>query len=765
VVPTGVKGPEVTATTYVLAAGSGRLEHVLPGWFDVQQADFNGDGIPDLYQFRPDQPYQTAWPGKLYALRGLPPAAWYRLDRVGPARDFNGDGVTDLLGMLPPPDPSTGSASSGMFAVSGNDGRILWQVPVKGMGNYGQTDQRAIAALAGDGDGLADVALFNETWPGSDLDVPLCGFSGKTGRLLWAADDLRVREREHISDPHLLEYDHQDVLAAYSRYRDNTGQMFLAALSARDGKLRWEQPLSGPLAWQTAKPGRISRVAADLDGDGVEELLTWGVSERHYWELRAFKAQDGTPLWRHEIPLALQVSSSAMPAPVVGDLGSRGGPAMLFWNFDDHVVALEGNSGRPLWTYPVRGSCYEARRYWPVLLNLDGHGPLAIATSVGDFTQSQLILLNHQGRLRQRVALSNHRNVIPNGAKPFQYYDGALNGRLWSLDLNGDGRDELVAVVRREYLGLGFRTGVANRIEYRVRASRGGVERVLWEWPVPGESAEILAVQPGRNGHPATVIVRAGRTVYGLDGPTGRPCWRSEDPRPVRRQRSEQFPELLLLGSNDPRGWPRVVFYSHARSGQVTGTVCRPALAAEPTGRYSPPTGSPGTPPGPSRDDPRFTRALPWVPGPVSAPWHVLPLAAGAVLAVWASVRRLRWWVIPVYLGLLGLSLLYAPKLVVLLALAAAAGIYLHSLLSLGVARQWGRLVRLLSHTLAVALAVCLPWMYLDSRDMGSYRYEWTGWYGALLMAVYGTGVLIALGLAVRKTLAVSRARGGAAGG
>jgi serine/threonine protein kinase/outer membrane protein assembly factor BamB len=759
-VPTGTKRPESPGTTYVLAPGSGRVEHVLPGWFDFQQADFNGDGIPDLYQFRPDQPYQTMWPGKVHALRGLPPAAWQRLDRVAPAQDFNGDGVTDLLGMLPPPDPSKGSATSGMFAVSGNNGHVLWQASLKGMSSYGQNDQMATAAVAGDGDGLADVVLFTEAVPVSDWDVPLRAFSGKTCRLLWAAKDLRVHEREHISYPHLLEYRKPDVLAAYSRHRQDSEQVILAALSARDGKPRWEQPLSGVLEWQMSKPGRISLVAADLDRDGVEDLLTWGVSDRNHWELRAFKTQDGTPLWRHEIPLVLQVSSSAMPAPVVGDLGSRGGSAVLFWDFHDHVVALEGTSGRPLWTYPVPGSIHDPGRHWPVLLNLEGHGPRSVAVSAGDFSRSELILLNHQGRLLQRVALSNHQNVIPNGAKPFQFFNGATSGRLWSIDLDGDGRDELVAVVRREYLPVQMGTGI--RVEYRVRASRGGVERVLWEWPVPGESAEILAVQPGQNGKAATVIVRAGRTVYGLDGPTGRPCWRCEDPRPARRQASEQFPELLLLGSDDPRGWPRVVFYSHARSGEVTGTVCRPALAAEPTGRYAPPAGSQVTPAGPRRDDPRFARPLPWAAGPVPAPWHWLALAGGALLALCTYRTRLRWCAFAVYVGVVGFSVWHSQWLTALLALPA--GIYLYCLLSLGVRRQWGRLVRLVVLTAVVTLAVCLPWMRLDGREVGSYRYVWTGWYGALLVGIYGTGMLIPLGFGIRRMVSGSWAPGGGRG-
>jgi hypothetical protein len=283
---------------------------------------------------------------------------------------------------------------------------------------------------------------------------------------------------------------------------------------------------------------------------------------------------------------------------------------------------------------------------------------------------------------------------------------------------------------------------------------------MLWEWRVPGESAEIVGVQPGRNDQPATVIVRADRTVYGLAGPTGQPCWRCEDPRPARRQPSEQVPELLLLGSDDHGGWPRVVFYSDARSGEVTGTVCRPALPAEPTGKYAPPGGPPMTSFGPMRDDPRFARPLPWAAGPLVGPWHFLTLAAGAFLALWASMARSRRWPVAAYVGIIGLSLIYLRGSGLIAALLALpAGIYLYCLLSLGLRRQWERVVRLLILTLMVTLAVCLPWLYLDNRARGSFRYVWSGWHGGLLVGIYCTGTLILLVLGIRKMVFVRSAK------
>src|SRR5262249_39382436 len=151
------------------------------------------------------------------------------------------------------PHSSTSSASSGLFAVSGSDGRVLWHSQLD-LGSYSLVHPMATAAPPDgdlDGDGLADVVLFTQPlWTASDRQSPLRAFSGKTGRRLWEAQDLRVREGEDIQFAHLLECHDLDgdgrpeVLFAYRRSRHQRGPMFLAVLSGGDGKLRWEQPIS-----------------------------------------------------------------------------------------------------------------------------------------------------------------------------------------------------------------------------------------------------------------------------------------------------------------------------------------------------------------------------------------------------------------------------------------------------------------------------------------------------------------------------------------
>ena len=88
-----------------------------------------------------------------------------------------------------------------------------------------------------------------------------------------------------------------------------------------------------------------------------------------------------------------------------------------------------------------------------------------------------------------------------------------------------------------------------------------------------------------------------------------------------------------------------------------------------------------------------------------------------------------------------------------------SAGIYLYCLLTWALGRQWEHLIGGLALTLAVTLAVCLPWLYFDSRQVGSFRYVWGGWYGAFLVGVSVTGMLIPLAVGIRRIVLAFFAR------
>src|SRR5262249_30072844 len=108
----------------------------------VDAADFNGDGIPDLYSLRLD----TEHSGKLYGLRGGPPetrqlGTWQpavtgRPHQDGqtphvvpplPHRNLDGDGIPDAIVFHPLHWTGTDQPPA-LYTCSGKDGHRLWQV-------------------------------------------------------------------------------------------------------------------------------------------------------------------------------------------------------------------------------------------------------------------------------------------------------------------------------------------------------------------------------------------------------------------------------------------------------------------------------------------------------------------------------------------------------------------------------------------------------------------------------------------------------------
>ena len=113
----------VPRRVYALTAGTGRLVHSIAEFGLPHVADLDGDGIPDLYAYRPRKDGDTVVSpggGALHAVRGAPAEAWRRLAQCQPACDLDGDGMADAF----PFDKGRGGQ---VAAVSGRTGRFLWR--------------------------------------------------------------------------------------------------------------------------------------------------------------------------------------------------------------------------------------------------------------------------------------------------------------------------------------------------------------------------------------------------------------------------------------------------------------------------------------------------------------------------------------------------------------------------------------------------------------------------------------------------------------
>src|SRR5207248_2717719 len=71
--------------TYVFSASRGRLNHILPEVAELRQADFNGDGIPDLYWLGQREDGRSDR-RPLHTIRGTLPECWRWLGQGDPHR-------------------------------------------------------------------------------------------------------------------------------------------------------------------------------------------------------------------------------------------------------------------------------------------------------------------------------------------------------------------------------------------------------------------------------------------------------------------------------------------------------------------------------------------------------------------------------------------------------------------------------------------------------------------------------------------------------
>jgi serine/threonine protein kinase len=808
-------------TNYILSALSGKLLHTGSDCRDVEIADLDGDGIPDLVAFRPDQSQGSAFDhgGQLEVIRGRSPEAWRRLGgELAAGGDLDGDGIPDLITAEPNDErrlerdkkAATQRKPAGVekqltTALSGRDGRILWQNEINNEDRHAPWETTFYQHLQPlgpggdlDGDGIPDLLATGKTncnYMRQGAFSPLLAVSGKTGKRLWTAD-IRV---EMWNGPQLLECADLDgdgkpeiLFVSASDWGQERGpdgarstddlQYWLAVLSGRNGKVLWKQPLSEPGVGVNPARTPFAFGLADLDGDGVRDIVVEAGSPQKDGEVQAFSGRDGKLLWRWvpEAPPAGQVNHQGRrPTLAVGDLDGSGKPVILVlhrvsppdakgpvWPHAE-LLALDGATGKPRWSWRQRvdhsfndftnGAVRSSVA--PQVVRLAGGKKGVCLWTYNHEEKGQIFLLDSTGsvigrsKVKFRLNGQGWQNYRQDPKDTYAPYYGTLF-RVWSQDLDGDGTDELIYFAHD-----------------RLKVTSGGLERVVWEWPLPDEDCDLLTILPATAGRPPTLVVRAGSRVIGLSGADGKLSWTC----PVSGT------PLAVLSAGE-EAWPRVVY-----EGGNEVTVCGLAL---PVGQRLPFAE-------PTEDDPRRVQPLPWYPvaeaPPLLPSW---PLSLGAALLgislaalvlpgallVWL-IRRRRWvlCVLPLlWFGMVwfGACLLIRVQLeqeagwqiynqgevrfawtialgLLKLAVAGLPAVAFVGLVLVQLRRwEWRGLALVVLGSLVLAALVGLVWLRFFADALpADQRFSWKGWYALWPAGVYAMGVLILVVFLVRRSI------------
>jgi predicted Ser/Thr protein kinase len=181
---TEIRPNEIAYTVACVSVQHGQRVHHATGLGLLEAADLDGDGVRELLSYHTkDRQEMIDYGGRLNAFRGYAGTAWRRLGpSPAPVGDLNGDGIRDLAH----------DRGDGIYqALSGKDATSLWTVDTRDLMSSARPLRIAVEASTADldGDGVPDPIVYRDDLVTStSTPYPLLhALSGRTGRRLWSA--------------------------------------------------------------------------------------------------------------------------------------------------------------------------------------------------------------------------------------------------------------------------------------------------------------------------------------------------------------------------------------------------------------------------------------------------------------------------------------------------------------------------------------------------------------------------------------------------
>lgn len=761
---------------YFFSSGTGQVLHRLLQANRFATADIDRDGKDDLAFAKYEVP-GMGMAGKCTTrfVRGSAGILWQQLGvPVEVVSDLDGDNLADLVAV----------ENRSVTARSASTGRTIWRRTIPEL--WSKVHVHRDHEWDFDNDGTNDLLCEMESsgFPGS----PLQAISGRTGKILWKSSfrcryqlgrprvECQDLDGDGVSE--IILYGFNDTLVdskpLRSSYSGSDGNLMLIVLSASNGSMKWQMPLSReygsvsnirmPYPMRADSYPEVSFV--DLNYDGCRDLIAIAESPEsspnaYSTEIVALDGHTGKPLWKREGGVSKDSDYVFSGASRVAVATGKGASQVYFLNCEDDdppdgtkkryakLTCYDSIQQSDLWSQSIEIDFQFSRRsqnrqdyLQPQTLKRQD-GSVWIAMRIVRAMQATIVVIDQNGTLiGERLLLD-------------QKYSNQNATRLLIADCDQDGNDEIIAANG----GLDV-LRVTNEIELMYN-----LPIAIDEWG----STKYFCLPAMSNRKPQLVVLKeeTNPSAVGFDASSGEKLWECHGPSLHRTSSAEEVkPIQLVQGTDDEVPW---VVFNHIDqvSCQIPSLISpgitkdsrtRKLLIAAYRSRRVP-----------SDVDPRTIRKLPWVESIDAAKTSVeLPLVLTngvlssiflAILPSWYILRtfrkrafHLRWWllapvIVAVWLMFLLGNLAEMPlskwERIGFAVYLAPAIVFAFRLVEAILRKQWkalgGRLLGVLAASLVLAAASFIE--NLPGKPLlPGERFSMHGWYWIVLYGFFVWG-------------------------
>ena len=236
--------------------------------------------------------------------------------------DLDGDGGRDIV-LGPSGSGNVDESDRTLIAISLRDGTRIWSRPLE---NSFSSAEFEILVAAGDGPGRQKIIVLDELDGGDRLDLRVRAFDGRSGEPVWSTKPGGMRSsRPSNQGLALADFDGNKkpfVCVSFSVPGGTRRIVVLGPNGEECARRYWK--------WTAKAGGGVS--AADMNGDGRDELVGWGGGRLQIFD-RELK-----DVWGREI------GPDTMGFDLKGRSG-RGREVLI-----SPALGLDAATGRPVWT-------------------------------------------------------------------------------------------------------------------------------------------------------------------------------------------------------------------------------------------------------------------------------------------------------------------------------------------------------------------------------------------------------------------------------